>query len=262
MNDRDTILKMKRSIVNAATYAGEGHIASAFSIIDILWVLYDKIIDNNEIKKLLPERDYFVLSKGHGSLAIYAILVEKGLLEIDSLDDFCQFNSILGGHPDCNKIKYIEASTGSLGHGLPFAVGIALSNKIQKMNNNVYTIIGDGEANEGSVWEAFLLAAQYKLNNLYCIVDFNHSTDRALDLGNLSDKLKAFGWETLEIDGHNQEEILSALKRRNQTKPNAIIAQTIKGKGCKRMEQSPMWHHKVPTEKELIEILKELEQNA
>lgn len=250
--------KMKRAIVTAATNAGEGHIASAFSILDILWVLYDRVlkIDPRDPDKF--NRDRFILSKGHAALGYYAVLAEKGFFPKSELETVCSFESPLGGHPDRNKVSGIEASTGSLGHGFPMAVGVAMALKIKQSPYRVYTLIGDGECNEGTVWESALLAAHHKLGNLCCIVDYNHSTDRALLVGDLEGKFSAFGWESCVIDGHEHERINNALVRQPEDRPYVIVANTIKGYGCKRMENNPEWHHKVPSAQELAEILEEL----
>jgi len=259
MNDRNVLNKMKRSIVNAAVNAGEGHIASAFSILDILWILYDRILNLSSIRSRSLERERFILSKGHASMALYAVLAEKGFISLSELENnFCKFSGILGGHPDANKIPGIEASTGSLGHGLPIAVGIALGYKIKSIHQRVFALVGDGECNEGTIWESALLASQHDLNNLCCIVDYNHSTDRALSLNNLASKFESFGWATCVINGHEHQEILNALKKTDSLKPIAIIANTIKGKGCQRMENEPAWHHRAPNKIELSEILIEL----
>jgi len=172
--------ELRRLIVKASAATGEGHIPSALSILDILWVLYDKVLKVDPNNPADPNRDRFILSKGHGSLGLYAVLVKKGFFSATTLENFGKFDNILGGHPDRNKVPGIETSTGSLGHGFPISVGIALGLRIKKMNCRVFTIIGDGEANEGTVWESMLLAAHHNLSNLSVIVDYNHSTDRAL----------------------------------------------------------------------------------
>ncbi len=253
-----TINSLKRTIVTAVAKSGEGHIASAFSILDILWILYDQIMDITIQNINDVNRDHFILSKGHGSLALYAVLSEKNFFSKNELKNFAQFESILGGHPDCNKVPGVEVSTGSLGHGLPMGIGMALGMKIRKIDKRVYIIAGDGECNEGSIWESALLAAHHKLNNVTCIIDYNHSTDRALLLGNLSEKFSAFGWHTISINGHNHMEIFEAANIRHENKPIAIIAETVKGKGVTIMENNPAWHHKSPTKEELSIILEEL----
>jgi transketolase len=239
--------KIIKRIVDLNYKSKEGHIPSSLSIIDLLYVLYDKIIKKN---------DYFILSKGHASLGLYTILEHFNLLEED-LDDFCSFNSKLGGHPS-NKIKNVVASTGSLGHGLPIGVGLAMSEKIKNTDNNVYVIIGDGESNEGTIWESALLASNYGLNNLYCIMDYNHSNDRSLKLDDIIDKFKSFNWECISIDGHDLNEINDALQKKSKNKPIFILANTVKGKGISIMENNPEWHHKHPNDFEYKEIIDNL----
>lgn len=249
---------LREQIIRAACIAGEGHIPSAFSILDILWVLYHDILRHDSSNPTDPFRDRFVLSKGHASLGLYGILAERGFFPIEELKTFGSFTSRLGGHPDSRKVPGIEASTGSLGHGMPMAVGMALGLKIRESSSRVVSIVGDGECNEGTVWEAALLAAHHKLDNLTCIVDFNHSGNRALMLGDLSAKFRSFGWDVIEIDGHNHSQIKDSLKPCSGTLPRAVIANTIKGKGCKEMENNPAWHHKAPSLQELDTILEQL----
>jgi transketolase len=237
------IKKLIYRIVELSSKAKEGHIPSALSILDIIWVIYNNFTNLNLIKNKSNKRDFVILSKGHGCLAQYVVLENKNFFSKNSLDTFCEYNSNFGGHPDSNKIKGIECSTGSLGHGLPFAAGIAYGNKLLKINSKIICIIGDGECNEGSIWETFLIASHHKLNNLICIVDKNKSTDRALKIDNLFAKFNSFGWGCVEINGHSQSEIKKALLKRSK-KPLAIIANTIKGKGIKFMENNPEWHHK------------------
>jgi len=241
-----------------AANAGEGHIPSALSILDILWVLYDRILKVDVSNPKSNTRDRFILSKGHASLGLYAVLAQKGFFPSSELDNFAKFNSLLGGHPDRNKVPGVESSTGSLGHGFPVSVGMALGLKIKKALSKVFVLIGDGEANEGSIWESALLAAHHHLSNLCCIVDYNHSTDRALRVGDLALKFRAFGWESLVINGHNHEEIYSALSSKHDSAPLAVIAETIKGFGCKIMENNPEWHHKSPRKEDLPYILGQL----
>lgn len=239
--------------MRAVTNAGEGHIPSAFSILDLLWVLYDRVLGLTPENIRDPNRNRMVLSKGHASLGLYAVLAEKGLINDQEFARFCKFDGCLGGHPDRTKVPGVEASTGSLGHGLPMAVGLALGVKIKKGSSKVYAVIGDGECNEGTIWESALLAAHHRLSNLYCIVDYNHSGDRALELGDLAKKFESFGWSAASINGHNHEEIYQALTRQSADRPVAIIAETIKGYGSKIMENNPEWHHKAPKAGEELE---------
>lgn len=254
----EVIKRIKRQIVLASARKGEGHIASAFSILDVLWVLYSSVLRTFPDNPSHEDRDRFILSKGHGSLALYAVLAEKGFFPSAEFDRFAEFEGSLGGHPDCNKVPGIEASTGSLGHGFPMAVGMAIGLRIKNSLSRVCCLIGDGEANEGSVWEASMLAAHHKLGNLTCILDYNHSGDRALHLGDLRQKFAAFGWEVWEIDGHDYQQILKVTTPTGGEVPRIVIANTIKGKGCQEMENNPAWHHKSPSPAELDSLLAQL----
>jgi transketolase len=251
--------ELRRTIISTATNAGEGHIPSALSILDIIWVLYDRVMKIDSSSPEDGDRDRFILSKGHGSLALYAVLAEKGFFPVDELKTFAKYGSRLGGHPDCNKVPGVEASTGSLGHGFPLGVGIALGMRLSKNRRHVYVLVGDAECNEGSIWEAALLAAHHKLSNITCIVDYNHSSDRSLALGNLEAKFTSFGWSASSVNGHDHNALYKALTRTANDQPTAIVAETIKGFGCTQMENNPAWHHCVPTDDELPRILEELE---
>jgi transketolase len=237
-----------KDVVKTCFISKEGHIPSSLSILDLLLVFYGKILNK--------EKNYFILSKGHASLGLFSVLNYFDLLE-ESLDNYCDFNSKLGGHPT-NMVLNVEASTGSLGHGLPISVGIALGEKIKKTNKRVFVIIGDGESNEGTIWESALIASNHNLDNLCCIMDYNHSNDRALKLDDVISKFKSFNWDCYVIDGHNQEEIFEILQKKSNNQPMFILANTIKGKGCYIMENNPEWHHKVPTELEYNKILEML----
>lgn len=254
------VKNLKRVILETAYKTKEGHIPSAFSILDILYVLYDSVLNVDPKEPEKVDRDYLLVSKGHSAIGLYAVLADQGFFPMSELDTFGHFNSRLGGHPDCNKVPGVEASTGSLGHGLPIAVGMAMGLSYRNEQQRVFCIIGDGELNEGSMWEAILLAGEHKCKNLTCIVDYNHSIDRSIRWGDLVEKFKAFGWETLEVDGHDHMALVEAFQRNDREKPLAVVANTIKGKGCKSMENEPGWHHRSPNEDELAQLLKELEQ--
>ena len=254
----ERIKNIKKNILKVSHSANDGHLGSSISIIDILFVLYDRVM-NLTLENINDEdRDYMVLSKGHASLAHAAILEEKGFISKKQLMSFCSHDSILGGHLNKNKVPGVEASTGSLGHGIPISVGIALASKIKRLSNRVFVVVGDGESNEGTFWESMLLGAQHNLDNLYCIVDYNRSNDRAIKLDSLEDKLKAFGWDVLVINGHSYDEIYDSLNYYSPGKPVAIIARTIKGNGIKEMEGNHAWHHRSPSKKELDKMIKEL----
>jgi transketolase len=242
----------------AAHQAGEGHIPSALSILDLVWVIYDRVMNISGGANDSTANDRFILSKGHGSLALYAVLAEKSYFSVDYLAQFCKYDAVLGGHPDCNKVPGVEASTGSLGHGLPIALGMALGYRIKQSDHRVFCLIGDGEANEGTIWESALLAVEHQLTNLCCIIDYNHSTDRALKLGSLAEKFQSFGWAATEVDGHDHEKIESALRQQSPDKPLVVIANTTKGKGIASMENNPAWHHRAPDAEEMQKMLEEL----
>ena len=242
--------KVRRKIIEMSAKSGEGHVPSAFSILDILWVLYDR--------GLVKDKNKLVLSKGHASLGLYVILAEKGIIDPELLDGYVDFDNPLGGHPDRTRLP-IQCSTGSLGHGFPMSVGLALGAKIKKEDSKIYAIIGDGECNEGTIWESAMLASHHALNNLYCIVDYNHSTDRALVVGDLRAKFEAFGFRAVSVDGHDQAALYDALMEESD-RPTAIVANTIKGHGLTIMENTTEWHHKSPNAEEAAIMLKELEQ--
>jgi len=226
--------KLILKIIRLAFIGQEGHVPSALSILDLIDSVYKKYITKNKLNK-------FVLSKGHGSLALYVVLEKYKIIK--NVNTFCSYFSKYGGHPDKNKIKGVESSTGSLGHGFPFASGMALGKKIKKESGKVFVLIGDGECNEGAIWETCLIANHHKLNNLICIIDHNKSTNRALIVDDLRKKFISFGWDAFTINGHNENLLFKTIKKQKK-KPLAIIAKTIKGKGVSFMENNPEWHHK------------------
>ena len=239
-------------VVRCLLGGGRGHMGSAMSLIEILRVIYDDVANINKKNHSKVDRDRIILSKGHGCLALYAILADKGLFSLKELDKASKSKSILGGHPEKHKVKGVEASTGALGHGLPIAVGQALAAKMKKKKYKTYVIVGDGEINEGSVWEAALSASKHKLNNLKVIIDYNKIqsygfTSEVLDLEPLKNKWKSFGFEVSEVNGHDINELkknLFKFKKNKKLKPSVTICHTIKGKGFPFAENNPLWHHK------------------
>ena len=240
------------------------HLGSAMSIMELIRILYDEIlnVEPENFKDL--NRDRFILSKGHGCLALYVMLAEKNFFSDSELLKFCHFDSILGGHPEYKIIPGVETSTGALGHGLPIAVGMAISAKIQKRKNRVFVLVGDGEMNEGSIWEAALSAVKHKLNNLTVLIDYNKIQsygflNDVIQLEPLKMKLESFGFDVQEINGHDINMIKSSLNsdRNKKIKPNAVICHTIKGKGIKFAENNPNWHHKSQLTKEEIKEMYE-----
>lgn len=254
--------ELRRVIVGMVVAAGRGHLSSALSIVEILRVLYDDILHYNPADPKLPDRDRFILSKGHGCLALYAILADKGFFPKEELLKFCSKDSILGGHPEYGKVPGIEASTGSLGHGLSIGIGFALNAKYEKKNYRTFVLIGDGESDEGSVWEAALCANKHKLGNLIVVVDYNKkqsydTTFNVLDLEPFVDKWHSFGFVTAEVDGHDVEQLKTVFKKTplHPSKPSLIICHTVKGKGIGFVERDLTWHHKSNIPKENIQAL-------
>jgi len=258
---------LRRSIFKMAYKAGGGHIAPAFSIVEILIAIYmGGFFRHNPKRPDDANRDRFILSKGHASAALFAMLAKAGYFDENLLDTFCQEGSILGGHPNMLEIPGVEASTGALGHGLGFATGIAMAGKLDKNYYQVYVLIGDGECQEGSIWEAALFAAAQKLNNLTVILDYNklQAMDRLENIIKMEpfiDKWRAFGWDVEEVDGHDIAALIDVLKKKPAANdsPRIIIAHTIKGNGVSFMEGVPIWHFRLPDENELKVVLDELE---
>lgn len=252
---------LRRTIVTTVYNGKDGHIPSAFSIIDVLSVLYRDCLRFDAENPDWEDRDIFILSKGHGCVALYTVLNREGFLDQHALDTFCQPGGILGEHPDRTKVPGAEASTGSLGHGLPFAMGLALGLRIKGKTNRVFVLVGDGECNEGSVWETALVASNLRLGNLVCIVDNNGSSDQILPVAPLAKKWDAFGWDTQEVDGHDEASIREGFNRMRfepEGLPKAVIAHTLKGKGVGMLEGHGIWHHRIPTEQEYREIMEAL----
>jgi len=252
--------ELRKEIVQIVYNAKDGHIPSAFSIIDILAVLYKDHLKYNAHDPEWCERDYFILSKGHGCVALYVILKKYGFITDYDIKTFCTSEGILGEHPDCTKVPGVEASTGSLGHGLSFATGIALGLRIRGMNNKVYVLVGDGECHEGTVWEAANVANNLQLGNLCVIVDWNGSAAQLMPRDDLPAKWRAFGWHSMVIDGHDIK--IDAALRSSEFcltgTPTAIIARTIKGKGVSFIEGHGIWHHRIPSEEEYKTIMEAL----
>ena len=242
---------LRQLVVEMVEVGRRGHIGSAMSLIEILRVLYDYFLRYRPNYPHWPDRDRFILSKGHGCLALYAILADKGFFGRSELRKFCKSDSFLGGHPERGKVPGVEASTGSLGHGLPIGVGMALAAKMRKQNQRIVVVTGDGEINEGSVWESAMSASKHKLNNLSVLVDYNKfqsygPVEEVLKLEPLADKWQSFGFKVREVDGHDFQALKDLMDKLpfGSDSPNTIICHTIKGKGFPFAENNPEWHHK------------------
>ncbi len=260
--------KIRKNILDVSIKGGaeRAHIGGALSSADIISVLYGSIMNIDKNNPLSLDRDRFVLSKGHACLVLYSALYEIGLLSKEQFFSFEKENSILLGHPVINKKVGIEFSNGSLGMGLSLGVGVSLSAKIKKKNYFSFVLIGDGECNEGSIWEAAMTGSKYKLNNLVVIVDKNGfqqtgSTNDIMDMGNLEEKWRSFGWDTISIDGHDISSLLNVLDKKKLTEkklPTAIIANTNKGKGISFIENNNEWHHNLLTKSQYDQAILEL----
>lgn len=255
---------IRKKIYQIAHFAGGGHMGAAFSMADIVSVLYfDYVLKYDAKNPEWEDRDKFILSKGHASYALYAALAKAGYFSEEELRCVGQMGSKFGEHPKLHDIPGVEVSTGALGHGLSFAIGIAYANKIDNKDSHVYVVLGDGECQEGSIWEGALSAPTLELDKLTVIVDHNKlqamdKLENIVHMKPFADKWKAFGWNVVEIDGHNYEEIKEALLTRVSGKPTLVIANTIKGKGVSFMENIPIWHYRMPNEQELPILMREL----
>lgn len=254
--------------LNMTNRGGTSHIGSIFSMADIVGVLYADTLRHDPQNPSWPERDRVILSKGHAGAGIYAALAECGYFSVKELETHCQNGSRLSGHVSHKGVPGVEASTGSLGQGLPMAMGMAVAAKMDHKNHTVYCIIGDGECDEGAVWETALIAHQYKLDNFVVIVDFNKiqslaPVDDTIALEPLDDKWRAFGWHVIRIDGHDHDALhaafMEAKEQRGKGKPVVIVADTVKGKGVSFMENDVLWHYRTARGEEYDAALAELE---
>ena len=247
----DLRLKIAEMVFNAK----EGHIPSSFSIVDIINLLYRDYLGLHPDDFKRPDRNYFILSKGHGCGALWAVLLKYGFISGSDIENYSKLGGKLAGHPDCQKVEAVEASTGSLGHGMPFAVGIALGSKIQRYENKVVALVGDGECHEGTIWEAANVAANQKLDNLTVIVDWNKSAQQLLPIENLEMTWASFGWHVQKIKGHCDASLQEALRETELSAgPSVIISENTKGKGVPFIEGHGKWHHKVPSVDEMNAI--------
>ncbi|MCT4585556.1 MAG: transketolase [Peptostreptococcaceae bacterium] len=258
--------QVRKNIVQMLHKSASGHPGGSLSAADILTALFfdEMNVDAKDPKK--ANRDRFVLSKGHAAPVLYATLAEKGFFDKVELDTLRKTGALLQGHPDMKNIPGVDMSTGSLGQGISTAFGMALGLKLDNSSSRVYTILGDGEIQEGLVWEAAMSCAHYNLGNLVAFLDYNGlqidgKNEEVMNIGNVADKFKSFGWNVIEIDGHDFDQIFAALDsaKESDNKPTMIVAKTIKGKGVSFMENNAGWHGKAPNNEEFELAMKELE---
>lgn len=247
----DKSRELREIVLRALEGGGRGHLGPALSLLEILRALYENVLNHDPTNPTLESRDRFILSKGHGVLGLYSVLASQGYFHESELVDFCKYDSRFPGHPEVGRVPGIEFSTGSLGHGLPVAVGLAAAARIKKQNWRTFVLIGDGEMAEGSIWEAALHASKHRLGSLQVIVDYNMmqasgEIENVLPLGNILDKWLAFGFEVDEVNGHDVKAVTEILSKpiHPEGQPKFLLAHTIKGKGFVEAENSTSWHHK------------------
>lgn len=260
----DVAKKIRKHILKMTLYSKSSHIGSALSIVEILVTLYFKIMNIDPKNPDKDIRDKLILSKAHGSAALYATLAERGFFPKTFLDRYYLDDGILPGHLDTTSVPGIEFSAGSLGHGFNAGIGMAINNKQTNNPGKIFTIIGDGECNEGSIWEGVMLASHLKLNNLTVFVDYNKiqsfgRTNEVINQEPIADKWRAFGWDVYEINGHDFSELINSIYQ-SHSKPKVIIANTVKGKGVSFMENNLDWHYKSPNQEQYDLAIKEIEQ--
>ena len=265
--DKKNLLQMRKDMFLTACCGGQAHLASAFSAAEILYVLYQKGVLRIDPKDPgSPDRDRLILSKGHAGLALYVSLAQAGFFPKEELRTFLQPGTRIGGEPCLNSLPGAEAATGSLGHGLSIGMGIALAGKLDRKDYRVYVILGDGECQEGTVWEAVMAAYRYGLDNLIAILDCNKiqkmgAVSEMMKISGWRSRWEAFGWDVDEcMDGHDPDELEAVLRRNNQTgRPRLVIAHTVKGKGVSVMEGQAAWHFKMPNKRETKKFMEELQ---
>lgn len=269
LDSKELAWKIRRHAIEMTHLSHGSHIGSILSIADIVAVLYSDILNINPKDSKNNNRDRFILSKGHAGAAVYAALAEKGFFTVDVLKTHYQNGSILSGHVSHKNVNGVELSTGSLGHGLGVACGISFSGKYKQLNYKTFVVLGDGECEEGSVWEAALFANHYKLDNLITIIDNNNlqsltTCDNTISLGNLCNKWESFGWDVYEIDGHNHDILRKTIENcilNSNGKPKCIVAKTVKGKGISFMENKVLWHYRDPQGQYYLDAVSELEKS-
>lgn len=266
MNSKELAKRIRKHALRMTSLGGSAHIAAVFSMADLVAVLYTDILRIDPQRPKWPERDRFILSKGHAGAGIYAALAESGFFPVERLDTHYQDGSDLSGHVSHKGIPGVEFSTGSLGHGLPVGAGMAYAASLDGRRHRVFVLLSDGECDEGSNWEAILFAAHFKLQNLVAVVDYNKiqslgTVAETLALEPFADKWKSFGWEVREVDGHDHSALKSTLGAASSTgRPVCVLAHTTKGKGVSFMENTVLWHYRTAVGEEYERALQELER--
>lgn len=251
--------RLRKSILRTAHAGKDANLQSIFSSVEILRVVYDRILRSAPDMINSPDRDRFVLSKGQSTMGLLAILAEKGYFPEEELNTACQYDSRISMQADRTKLPCVEISAGSLGHGFPIAVGMAWGNKVFDRKGHVYVMVGDGEMNEGTMWEAALFAASEKLDNLTLIIDDNDSIGSMLNMGDLAEKLRTFGFHTVAADGHDEDALEHAIKTLHPGQPLAVIAKTQRGYGSKTLLTDKTWFHRAPSDEELEMLIQDVE---
>jgi len=264
MNTETLAKKIRLNAVRMTHLGKSSHIGSVLSMADIIAVLYGEVLNKDPNEPKMESRDRFVLSKGHAGAGVYAALAETGFLDKSWVDKHYQNGSILSGHVSHKGVPGVELSTGSLGHGLPVAAGMAYAAKLDNKQHRIFVVMSDGECDEGSNWESILFSSHHQLNNLNVFIDYNKlqsikTIEETLTLEPFADKWRAFGWEVIELDGHNHQQIKSACGKEMTNKPRCIIAHTIKGKGVSFMEKSVLWHYRSPNAEEYEQAITEIQ---
>lgn len=260
----DKLKELRKLCLQMAHAGKDGNLQSVFSSLEILWTLYNRVMNWSPTKAQSPERDYFLISKGQATMGQFAVLSEAGLFSREELMTFCKFDSRFSMQADRTKFLKggIETSAGSLGHGFPMAVGVAMAHKIKGNKNRVFVLAGDGEMNEGTMWEGAIFAAAKHLDNLCLIIDDNHSIQKMLDIGELDLKMRAFGFVTAKCDGHDTDDIAETIEKllteaESKQSPACLIAWTVRGYGCETLMKDPSWFHRFPSEEELQILMRE-----
>lgn len=258
MND-NKMKELRKAMLKTAANGHDGNLQSCFSSLEILWTLYDKFLPANPSEFGNQDRNRFVLSKGQSNLALMTVLAEKGLIDKKELDSFCKFDSRIAMQADRTKFdEAVETSAGSLGHGFPIAVGMAWAKKIKKQTGRIFCLAGDGEMNEGTMWEAAIFAASEKLDNLMLIIDDNDSVGRMIDMGDLYAKFQAFGFDVSEVNGHDLAALESVLLKKTD-KPFVVLAKTVRGWGSRTLMEDRSWFHRYPKGDELDVLCREVD---